>query len=298
MLKRTLVFESACHLGIQHGQLVYHPKENDKEDVIIPTEDIGVVLLDHPAITLSARALACLNQNGAAVIFCDESHHPCAMLQPLEGNTTHAETLRVQLAVSQPKAKQLWQQIVRAKILNQAALLSALGSPAARALKTHAQAVKSGDPDNREAVAARAYWPILFDQKEFVRDRDGKPPNNLLNYGYAILRAASARALVSSGLYCALGLHHRNRYNAFALADDFMEPYRPFVDSLVVALKEQYPDCLLNKETKRALLGLLATDTFLADMRRPLMNALSLSSASLVRCMAGQDKNLLYPVMP
>lgn len=297
MLKRTLVFATSCHLCIRNGQLVHRPKSEGSEETIIPMEDIGVVLLEDLSVTLTGHALWKLNEQGAAVILCDDRHHPCAMLQSLEGHTTHAEILRAQLAAPRPITKRLWQQIVKVKITNQAALLRALNRSGAENLKRMADTVKSGDVDNREAMASRFYWSRLFALDSFVRDPDGMPPNGLLNYGYAILRAAAARALVSSGLYCAIGIHHSNRYNAFALADDFMEPYRPFVDATVVRLLAQGSDGTMTMSAKRELLGVLTADVFLPDYKRPLMNALSIGSASLARCLAGEDRDLVCPAM-
>ncbi|MFH0909450.1 MAG: type II CRISPR-associated endonuclease Cas1 [bacterium] len=295
MLKRTLVFATACHLCIRNGQLIHRPRGDDAKETVIPMEDIGVVMLEDLSVTMSGHALWRLNEQGAAVVLCDERHHPCAMLQSLEGNTTHAEVLRAQLSATQATTKRLWQQTVKAKIGNQAALLELLNRPGAEALKRMADMVKTGDVDNREAVASRQYWSRLFDLAAFVRDPDGSAPNGLLNYGYAILRAAAARALVSSGLYCAIGIHHCNRYNAFALADDFMEPYRPFVDAAVVRLLSRGADGSMTREAKQALLNVLTADASFPDKRRPLMNAMSLSSASLVRCLAGEERQLHYP---
>jgi CRISP-associated protein Cas1 len=295
MLKRTLVFGTPCHLCIRHDQLVHRPRAADAEETVVPMEDIGVVVVEDLSVTISGHALCRLNQQGAAVVLCDERHHPSSMLQSLEGHSTHAEILRSQIDAKPAVAKRLWKQTVRAKILNQAFLLDAVGQGGVQALRRAADQVKTGDADNREAVASRIYWSRLFGSKDFKRAPDGLPPNGLLNYGYAVLRAAAARALVSSGLYCAIGIHHRNRYNAFALADDFMEPYRPFVDEAVVRLMANGADGAVDNDAKRAMLNVLTSDVFFSNTKRPLMNGLSLSSASLARCFEGKDKEILYP---
>ena len=295
MLKRTLVFSTPCYLSIRHGQLIHRPRDENAEETVIPIEDIGVVMIEDLSVTMTGHALCALNEQGAAVILCNGQHHPTAMLQSLDGHSTHAEILRSQIDGTPATVKRLWKQTIQAKVLNQSILLHALGRERSSALRRIADQVKSGDVDNREAVASRIYWSRIFTKSGFKRDPDGPPPNGLLNYGYAILRAAAARALVSSGLYCAIGIHHRNRYNAFALADDFMEPYRPFVDEVVVRLVESGSAGDVDKNAKRALLGVLISDVFFPDNKRPLMNGLSLSSASLVRCIGGTEKQVLYP---
>ncbi len=299
MLKRTVVFGSTAYLSMRHAQLVHRSKaadENSKsEEVTIPMEDIGVAVLESEAITITARALQGLIANGAAVVLCDTTHMPAGLVLPLDGNTVHTEVLRMQVRASQPLMKQLWQQIVQAKIRNQSALLRQLerGNPAA--VNALVSRVRSGDTDNREAVAAKLYWEDVLGIEEFRRQREGGGANALLNYGYAILRAACARALVSSGLHCAFGLHHRNKYNSFCLADDIMEPFRPFVDREVNACFEAGSKGRVTKMEKQALLRVLRVDTQCGDMRRPLMNAITLCTASLVRCLRGESKQLILP---
>jgi len=298
MLKRSLVFGTPGHLCLQRGQVMFLPKGEGAEPRVIPLEDIGFVMLENPAISLTTQLVQRLNDNGTAIVFCDGKHHPDAMLLRFAGNNTHTEVLRSQIEAKQPLVKRLWQQVVTRKIENQASLLKRLNRPAVDALSRLAKDVKSGDPNNREGMAARLYWQHLFEVPGFIRDRERGGANTLLNYGYAVLRAAAARALVGSGLYCAIGLHHRNRYNAFCLADDFMEPYRPFVDQQVCAMPAADEDEPLTRETKHALLAILACDVQFEDKRRPLMVALSSSSASLARCLAGKEARLQYPGIP
>jgi CRISPR-associated protein Cas1 len=244
------------------------------------------------------RLIEELTANNAGIVFCDKLHHPTAMSIPFAGNTTHAETLAAQLEMSEPLKKNLWKQTVEIKIKNQATLLEKTESGGVEALRRYAASVKSGDPDNREGAAARIYWQELFGSS-FRRERYGGAPNHLLNYAYAILRAAVARSLVGSGLYPAIGIFHHNKYNAFALADDVMEPYRPYADEIVFQLwKETSPeDSDLSKEQKQQLLKLLAADVHLTNTLRPLMVGLSYTTASLARCISGTQKKIDYPVL-
>lgn len=297
MLKRTVYFESAAHLSFKNGQLVYTPKP-EGEVRTMPVEDIGFMVLDNHSITVSMRLIEELTANNAAIVFCDKLHHPTAMSVPFDGNITHAETLAAQLVMSEPLKKQLWKQTIEIKIKNQAALLEKTGSGGVDALLRHASSVKSGDADNREGAAARIYWQNLFGD-DFRRERFGDAPNHLLNYAYAVLRAAVARSLVGSGLYPAIGIHHHGKYNAFALADDVMEPYRPYADEVVYGL---WKDCTsreeeLSKEQKQQLLKLLAMDVHMTNTLRPLMVGLSYTTASLARCIGGEQKKVDYPLM-
>ena len=297
MLKRTLYFESPAHLSFKNGQLVFKPRP-EGEVRTVPIEDIGFVVLDNHSITLTIRLIEELSANNSAMVFCDQRHHPAAMSFPFAGNTTHAATLHAQLEMSAPLKKTLWKQTVKAKILNQAALLDNLNAGGADALCRYAGDVKSGDSDNREGLAARVYWQHLFGDK-FHRDRGANGINALLNYGYTILRAAVARALVGSGLYPTIGIHHCNKYNAFALADDIMEPYRPYVDEVVVLITRKRAENKdeLTKEDKQNLLGILSVDVHMTNTLRPLMIGLSYTTASLIRCIYKEQKIMDYPMM-
>ena len=244
MIKKTLYFGNPAYLSLRNGQLVIRLPEVERAELpdivkqetvrTIPIEDIGVMVLDNKQITIAQGALAELVANSAAVITCDSKCMPTGMLLPLSGNTLHQERFRNQIEAAIPLRKQLWQQTVKAKIENQAYCLQKNTSKSFVPLHVLARKVRSDDADNHEAQAAAYYWKNIFSDG-FTRDKDGIPPNNLLNYGYAILRAVIARALVGSGLLPVYGIHHHNRYNAYCLADDIMEPYRPFVDDLVIS---------------------------------------------------------------
>lgn len=260
----------------------------------VPIEDIGFVVLEHPETTVTLPLLNALSDNNVAVIFCGDNRMPNAMLMNLDANKTQGESYRAQIEASEPLKKGLWRQIVEAKIRNQAALLRKLGKDGDK-LKPYYMNVKSGDTDNREGIAAKVYWTELFGA-DFVRSREGEAPNNLLNYGYTILRAAVARSLMGSGLFPAFGIFHRNRYNAFPLADDVMEPYRPYVDHLVYGLHAQGRS-QLTKESKGELVRLLFVDTRFEKVLRPLEVGLTFTAASLARCFAGTQKKVAYPLL-
>ena len=296
MIKRTLFFGNPAYLSTHNEQLIVKFPEDDKPDKTIPIEDLGYVVLEHPQITLTNGLLMKLMQNKTAVITCDKQHLPCSLLQPLVGHTEQTERMRDQLNASVPLKKQLWQQTVIAKVENQADHLMRYARNALK-LQRWSKEVKSGDSTNIEAYAAAYYFQTLFDQfPDFSRNQKGIPPNNLLNYGYAILRAVTARALVSSGLLPSVGIFHRNKYNAFCLADDVMEPYRPYVDSAVFDLVEtgcQIEE--LNTGLKTALLKIPAMDVILDGKQSPLMVAMSRTTNSLYDCFAGISRKILYP---
>ena len=301
MLKRTLYFGSPAYLSLRSAQLVINlPNAQGLDNLsgqnTVPVEDIALVVLDNQQLTISHALLTALLEQNAAVVQCNATHHPVGLLLPLDGHDTQAERFRIQVEASAPLRKQLWQQTVQAKILNQAALLKQrkqIPDPLVR----WAEQVKSGDPTNVEARAAVYYWPLVFPiAPAFRRNRDGEPPNNLLNYGYAILRAIAARALVGSGLLPTFGIHHTNRYNAYALADDVMEPYRPYVDALVCQIVKDTADyTVLTRELKARLLGIASTDVVIKDERSPLLVAMSRTTASLYRCLEGSQRKILFP---
>jgi CRISPR-associated protein Cas1 len=264
-----------------------------------PIEDIGVVVLDNKQITITQGVLEALLENNCAVITCDSNHMPVGLMLPLVGNTTQNERFRDQLDASLPLRKQLWQQTIQYKIRNQAAVLAQCSDAETKCMLVWANDVRSGDPDNLEARAAVYYWKNLFVHTPgFVREREGDAPNNLLNYGYAVLRAVVARSLVASGLLPTLGIHHHNRYNAYCLADDIMEPYRPYVDRLVYDMTEQYGvDVELSKDIKAELLSIPTLDVVIAGKRSPLMIAASQTTASLYKCFRGELRKIVYPVI-
>jgi CRISP-associated protein Cas1 len=307
MIKRTLCFSNPAYLSLRNSQLVVKMPELEKANVpdrlkqeavrTIPIEDIGVVLLDHKQITTTQALLEALLENNCAIITCDSNHLPVGLMLPLCGNTTQSERFRDQIDASLPLKKQLWQQTIQYKIRNQAAVLQQVNGSVARNMLAWAADVKSGDSDNLEARAAAFYWRNLFtDRPDFVRDREGEMPNNLLNYGYAILRAVVARALVASGMLPTLGIHHRNRYNAYCLADDIMEPYRPYIDALVVDIcRKGLADDTLNTDLKRELLQIPTLDVVIGGRRSPLMVAVAQTTASLYKCYSGELRKISYP---
>lgn len=293
MIKQTLFFTTPASLSLRNSQMVISRK--DFEDVTRPIEDIGCVVLENQMIRVTLPLLNELVKNNVAVIICDQKLMPSAMLQCLEGNTTQAESLKLQLSASEPMKKQAWKQIIEAKIRNQASVLQRQTPMGGDVLRPFYSNVKSADSDNREAVAAKIYWSQLFG-KEFKREREGCAPNALLNYGYALLRAATARALVGSGLLPALGIFHKSRYNAFPLADDVMEPFRPFVDEMVFNLCCQGTPHV-TKDTKGALMRVLSCDVKMDKLTRPLQIALTFTTASLVKYYAGETKKLSLPTL-
>ena len=295
MIKKTLYFGNPVYLSLKNAQLVIKLPEVVKNsalpegfkrmsEVTKPIEDIGVVVLDNKQIT---------------IITCDSKSMPVGLMLPLYGNTTQNERFRHQLGASLPLMKQLWQQTIKAKIENQTVVLHECAGEEIKCMKVWAADVKSGDSDNLEARAAAYYWKNLFKIEGFTRDREGIPPNNLLNYGYAILRAVVARALVTSGLLPTLGIHHHNRYNAYCLADDIMEPYRPYVDRLVYDIfKEAEPNCVeLTRELKARLLTIPTLETVISGKRSPLMVAVGQTTASLYKCFSGELRKISYPEM-
>lgn len=314
MIKRTLYFSNPAYLYKKDEQLVIKLPENKKESEdqveadpnqkykergnvnTIPIEDIGIIILDNQQITLSHGLLASLLNNNCAIVTCDSKHLPTGLFLPLESHQEQSERFQSQVEASEPLKKQLWQQTISAKIMNQAMVL-AKRKVNNDNMKRWAKKVRSGDPDNLEGRAAAYYWKNLFPQElEFVRDRYGQPPNNLLNYGYAILRATVARGLVASGLLPTLGIHHHNKYNAYCLADDIMEPYRPFVDDFVATFIEDGEDFTeLTPSIKKQLLTIPATDIFIDGERSPLMVGLQRTTASLAKCFAGEARKIIYP---
>lgn len=310
MIKRTLYFGSPAYLSKQHEQLVVRFPEDKANAVVdesftkkvnttIPIEDIGIVILDNPRVTISQGLIESLLANNAALVTCDRTHHPTGLMLNLEGNTLQSAKFRAQINAPVPQNKQLWQQTVKAKITNQGLLLKRYGNDASNMTKW-ANDVKSGDSENAEARAASYYWKNVFPEiPGFRRERQGLPPNNLLNYGYAILRAIIARNLVGSGLLPTLGIHHRNQYNHYCLADDIMEPYRPFVDAMICEIVSSGEDFQeLTPQMKKQLLGLPTVDVLLDDERSPLMNAAQRTTASLAKCFEGKGKRILYPRLP
>jgi len=303
MIKRTICIENACFLKFANQQMVVcysHIKGlEDKPDRSVPIEDLGMLVLEHQQISVTHYLLNKLAEQNVAVVTCNDTHHPTGLLMPLESNTLQSERFRWQIEATEPLKKQMWQQTVKAKISNQAAVLKKWDGKF-YFLENLASNVKSGDADNSEAIAAVHYWQNLFPPAwNFYRKRDGVPPNNLLNYGYAIVRAGMARAIVGAGLLPTLGIFHRNRYNAYCLADDLMEPYRPFVDMVVRGIIDKTSAVeTLTQELKVELLKIPTLDVLLAGEKSPLMVAMQRTAVSLAKCYANEQRKLLVPEMP
>lgn len=310
MIKHTLYFGNPAYLYLKLKQLVVKKPDSrgdmpdfgniDSFSVIktIPIEDIGIIILDHQQITITQALIASLLDNNCAIITCDQKHLPTGLLLPLTGNTIQNERFRAQIDSSLPLRKQLWQQTVGCKIRNQATVLEYTSGQKHNNMLIWADCVKSGDTDNQEARAAAYYWKNLFpDKPSFIRGQYEDDPNNLLNYGYAILRAIVARALVGSGLLPTLGIHHHNRYNAYCLADDIMEPYRPYIDKMVYDIIKQGFGTELSPSVKQQLLSLATIEVIIGGHRRPLMLAVSQTASSLVKCFNGETRKIEYPVL-
>ncbi|TAN18583.1 MAG: type II CRISPR-associated endonuclease Cas1 [Chitinophagaceae bacterium] len=298
MIKRTLYFGNPAYLKTVNEQLVIE-RPDSTESKSEPIEDLGLVILDHQQITITQALIAKLLANNTAVITCNQTHHPTGLLMNLDGNTLQSQKFQAQIGASVPLKKQLWQQTVEAKINNQAVLLQ-MERMDNRILLKYAREVKSGDSDNCEAKAAAYYWKNIFPEfLIFKREREGGPPNNLLNYGYAILRASVARSLVASGLLPTLGIHHRNQYNAYCLADDIMEPYRPFADKVVCDIIRMNGRFLeMTPNMKKQLLGIPAMDVNIDGQKSPMMNAIQRTTASLAKCFEGETRKIIYPELP
>ncbi len=323
MIKRTLYFGSPAYLSKKDNQLLIRTIDNEvkrekpeeesteqqKQDEnqkyrertnqnTVPIEDSGIIILDNQQITITQGLLVALLENNTAVVSCDHSHLPVGLFLPLSVNQVQSERFQAQIESSVPLRKQLWQQTISAKIKNQAWLLNKAGVPVNNMLRW-AKDVRSGDPDNYEGRAAAYYWKNLFPEElEFTRDRYGLPPNNLLNYGYAVLRAVVARSLVASGLLPTLGIHHHNKYNAYCLADDIMEPFRPYVDKIVYEIVDNGEDFEeLSISIKKQLLEIPVIEIIIDGERSPLMVGVQRTTASLAKCFAGDARKILYPGM-
>lgn len=311
MIKKTLYFGNPAYLSVRNKQLVIKlpevetnqslPKEFKRQaNKTIPIEDIGVVVLDNSRITITHGVIESLLENNCALVTCNSSRMPVGLMLPLQGNTVHTERIKHQINASLPLRKHLWQQTVQAKIMNQAFVLSDKKNIPVRNMNAWISSVKSGDPDNFEARAAVYYWANLFSEiEDFSRHREGVAPNNLLNYGYAVLRAVVARALVASGMLPSLGIHHRNKYNPYCLADDIMEPYRPYVDKLVYEIVDDKVEQIndISTEMKARLLDIPVLDVHINGKRRPLMIAVGQTTASLYKCFSGEQRKIKYPLL-
>lgn len=295
MLKRTLVISSPMILSLKNQQLVLAYKDSPDDKRTVPIEDVGVVLLENQQTNITLPLLNALTENEVQVVICNSKGMPNAMIQSMNSNNLQGETLRNQISCGEVLKKQIWKQIVEAKIRNQASMLNSIGEDG-NVLKPFYTNVRSGDVDNREGIAARIYFQRLFGGS-FVRNRDEPGINALLNYGYSVLRAATCRAIVSSGLLPAIGIYHHNRSNAYPLADDLMEPFRPFVDATVYDLAVR-GKLELTKEAKGELISVLYVDTMYGKIKRPLSVGLSMTTASIVRCLSKETNTISMPTFP
>jgi len=294
MIKRIIEISSArTRLSVKYGQLII--KDDSDQVSSIPCEDIGVLLIDHQGTCYTHCVFTELLRCGTAIVLCAGNHHPAGMLLPIVSNSVQTERFREQIEAKEPVKKRLWKQIVQAKIKHQAKLVGK-DSDIYKTLMVLRDRVRSGDPENIEAQASKKFWPVYLPQVAFRRDANGTPPNNMLNYGYMVMRAAVARALCSAGLLPALGIHHRNRYNAFCLADDLIEPFRGFVESKVRdVFFGSEPTDDLDQPTKAKLLQVLYEPVTIAGFEGPLMVGLHRTAASLQRCFAGEQEFLDLP---
>lgn len=290
MIKKTLLFTNKCSISTTNKQLVI---TSDNRNRTIPIEDIGYVVIDNNETYISIPALNQLTNNNCAIIFCDTKHLPNGMLLNLNSHHIQQEIFKNQIDASIPLKKQLWQQTIIEKIKNQGLLLEKI-TDSKNNFEYLASKVLSGDTSNMEAVAANFYWKAFF-EIDFKRERFGDYPNNFLNYGYAILRAATARALSGSGLLNTLGIHHKSKYNAFALADDIMEPFRPIVDEIVHHIMQHYDEQELSTEIKSEILSILTRTVYFKNEKSPLMVALQKTASSLQHCYSGKHKKIKYP---
>jgi CRISPR-associated protein Cas1 len=304
MIKKTIYLGNPYHIRLKDAQLEFMVPEGKGIDSLmtkkVPLEDLGVLILDHPQITITHPVLQQIAAFNVALVSCDANHMPASLLMPLEGHNTQQERFRAQINASEPLKKQLWQQTIKCKIYNQGKILIAIGkSEEGEYLIKLSEEVRSGDTANMEGRAAAYYWKNIFSNfiDQFTRDRIGPSPNHLLNYAYAIIRATVARALVGSGLLPTLGIHHQNKYNAYCLADDIMEPYRPYADKLIYEILQLNTgnEIELSKEIKGEILGLLGKEVILNNTRSPMMVAIQKTTSSLAQCYEGDMRKLLYP---
>ncbi len=296
MLKRTIYIGSPSYLSLRNRQLKIKDAESQEEKGSIPIEDMAILVIDHPQTTITSALLEMLMAQTVVVVNCDARHLPNGMMLPLQGHSALTQRWHYQIEASLPLKKQLWKQTVHAKIQNQMGLLIVSEKPASPMVRYLAQ-LTSGDETNMEGIAAQHYWKHCID--DFSRNPDGPFPNNFLNYGYAILRALVARALVASGLLPALGIFHHNKYNPYCLADDIMEPYRPYVDQMVITWMETHGGTTteLTREAKAYMLGIATHDVVMDGNTRPLMVALTTTTASLFACYEGSKRQIAYPVL-
>ena len=294
MIKRIIDISEPAYLHIKHQQLLIDKEEETVGRV--PIEDLGVLILQHPAIVITQKVIIACQQNKVAIVFCDERHLPYSVILPVsDGHTLHQKVMRMQVSVKLPVTKRIWKQVVQQKIIEQQKTLFLVGTDTA-VLGRLAAKVKSGDVENHEAQAAQHYWPRLFG-KSFRRDYEAAGVNALLNYGYAVVRALVARAIVAGGLHPAIGIHHHNQYNALCLVDDLMEPFRPWVDWLVYQMWMKNKETEIGEDTKRNILALLSDSVQMNKKTMPMMVACHYLIADFKRCLDGTLESIKYPIL-
>jgi CRISP-associated protein Cas1 len=287
------ISETPARLSIRNGLLVVAAAGRD--EVTLPVADLGVLVVSNPQVTYTQAVLAELVAKGAAFVACDTHHLPVGMLLPLDAHYVQTERFALQAAAPLPLRKRVWQQIIKAKVSAQGRLLDELYGDD-QDLLAMARKVGSGDPSNTEAQASRRYWPALFANPDFRRNRDAEDQNRHLNYGYAVLRAIVARAVAAAGLHPSLGMHHHNRYNSFCLADDLMEPFRPLVDKAVVEIvRSSGPQAALDPQTKTTLIQAVTDRVTVEGDSRTTFDAVAMAASSLVAIIEKRSKRLILP---
>lgn len=294
MITRSIYIGNPAYLKLKDEQMEIQNPETKEVKAKVPIEDLGLLMLDHFQITLSNQLIQKLMGNSVVIITCDAHHLPHGIMLPFYGHTEHSERVKYQIEASEPLKKQLWKQTVECKIENQRAVLQYFNRPY-ETINNYLNEVKSGDTTNMEGIAAQYYWKNLIGEG-FLRDRFGDSPNQYLNFGYAVLRSIVARSIVETGLLPVLGIFHKNKYNPYCLADDVMEPYRPFVDKMVIEWLEQYPNTEgLTKEFKAQILQIATSDVKIEEQTRPLMVAVKITVSSLYKCYTGEKRQISYP---
>jgi CRISPR-associated protein Cas1 len=288
------VADDRRHLFMHRGFMVVQDTEGERKELgQVPLDDIAAVIANAHGLSYTNNLLVALAERGAPFVLCAANHNAVGMLLPIEGNFEQAKRIEMQIAASQPTHKRLWAHVVRSKLEQQGAALEATGAPSAP-LTMLASKVKSGDPENLEAQGARKYWTLLFGY-EFRSDQNGGGINGLLNYGYTVLRATTARAVIAAGLHPSIGLHHSNDSNAMRLVDDLMEPFRPMIDLKVWQL-HRHGEKEVSPETKRALVRTLYDDMQTAAGAAPVMVCVQKLCTSLAQVYLGERDKLELPL--
>lgn len=293
MLKRTLLIESPAHLNVENDLLKVTNKVSQKSEMFV-FDDLGFIVIENYQSTATAQFLEKSAKNNVVVIFCDKKHVPISYSIPLYFNKTQTQTLNNQIIVSQDIKNNLWKQLIKGKVSNQAALLVSLNKEYLQ-VKRLSEKITIENVNSTESTSSRFYWKSIFDIEKFSRNAEGAPPNQLLNYGYSILRGATARALIGSGLLPQIAIHHHNKYDSLPLADDVMEPYRPFIDEVVANIVKEDDYHLLHRRNKEKLLRVLACDCKIGNVKRPLMIALTYTTASIANVINKKSNRIALP---